>query len=140
MSQPDLFNTTPNAEAESTPAQPDPADPAGPERQANDFDRALAARGWTTTDANGQVIAGPDKTEEPQGYLSPRTTGADGKPIPQYWMPKIGPPPERRDTSRKALEHNAHKKADKRANQGKKYRSAVQIAEDMDEQKENEEL
>ena len=74
----------------------------------------------------------PENQAEVQGYLTPERTGADGKPRPIWWMPRLRPI-ERRDTSRKALEHNAKKQADKRANRGKKYKSAREIAEALDE-------
>ena len=83
--------------------------------------------------------AGPGE-ESPAlgGYLSKRTTGADGKPIPQWWMPAIGPPPKRRDMSRKALEHLRAKRVEKAGQ--KRYKSARQMAEEIDEanDKENE--
>ena len=57
----------------------------------------------------------------------------DGRKRLTFIMPTLGPAPARRDTSRKALEHNAKKQADKRAHRGKKYKSAREIAEALDE-------
>ena len=74
----------------------------------------------------------PENQAEVHGYLTPERTGADGKPRQRYWMP-VMTPRQRRDTSRKALEHNAKKQADQRANRGKKYKSAREIAEALDE-------
>ena len=54
--------------------------------------------------------------------------------------PAIGPPPKRRDMSRKALEHLRAKRVEKAGQ--KRYKSARQMAEEIDEateQKENEE-
>ena len=45
---------------------------------------------------------------EPQGYYTKRTTGADGKPIPSYWMPTL-PPRQTRDMGRKVREYQEKK-------------------------------
>ena len=70
----------------------------------------------------------PENQGEVQGYLTPERTGADGKPRPIWWMPRLRPI-ERRDTSRKAVEHSRAKKHDRKT--AKRYRTSRERLDDL---------